>query len=758
MPLSFRKHFAGSFATPFATLVVAATVLSSASAARPAVAEAACPNQQFRTGAAAQLPDCRAYEMVSPVDKNDSDIAILPNINSLPAGFAQAAVAGDKLSYPTYRAFAEAEGSPYTSQYIASRTATGWQSRSIAAPQGLQVVDPGFSGESQYRYFSPDLCNSALIQYSDRVLAPGAIAGYPDVYLRSNCGSEGYESAINVAPSPIPPASQFPPASQILNVQGASANGSCVVFSSNAQLTPNAQPSRIAPGETQVYESCGDQPQLVSTLPDGTPARVATTGSSQQILSLANMRGVLARNAVSANAERVYWTEPDKSILSLGGPGSLYLRENASQPPSAISGEQCTEPTKACTLPVYVPVSPQLPGRFWYASPDGSAALYTVGRTAQGAFAETSLFEYSAATQSSHLIAEEVLGLMGASEDLSRVYLVSRQALAEGAQVGAPNLYLYEAGDFRFVGVLSAVDALTTESLSGGVKGRLSPVQVEPNHHTSYVTPDGQTVVFMSTARLTAYDNTDGVTGNPDAEVYRYSAGGSPALVCVSCNSTGAAPLGVELPFSNVAGGALVGAAQITRANNQLYAPRVLSDDGTRVFFESFEALLPTDVNGQTDVYEWEAPGAGDCTTAAPAFSPSNGGCISLISSGRASRASAFVDASADGSSAFFTTIGSLVAQDEGQVDIYDAQVGGGFPEPPSSPGPCVGEACQPPGTQPTGPAPASSSFNGPGNQQHKHEKKHHKKKHQHHKKKDKHEKKSRTDHKQDRRRERTEG
>jgi hypothetical protein len=741
MPSSFRKQLAGSFAR----LVVAATVLSFASAALPAAAEAACPNQQFRAGAAAQLPDCRAYEMVSPVDKNDSDIAILPNIGSLPAGFAQSAVAGDKLSYPTYRAFAGAQGSPYTSQYIAGRTATGWQSRSIAPPQGLQIVEPGFSGESQYRYFSPDLCNSALIQYSDRVLAPGAVAGYPDVYLRSNCGSEGYESAINVEPPTIEPVDQ------ILDVQGASADGSCLVFTSAAQLTPDARPFSEKDAK-QVYEWCRGQLQLISALPDGTPANEATTGSRQRFPN--DMRSALVTNAVSADAERVYWTSVDLFAL----PGDLYLRENASQPPSAISGGQCTEPTnKACTLPVFVaPSSGLATARFWYASPDGSAALYGTKEKSLGESLPITeeLFEYSAATHTSHLIAKEVLGLMGASEDLARVYLVSREVLSQGAQAGAPNLYLYEGGNFRFVGVLSAADAIAIEKFNSETEfeGRLSPLNVEPNHHTSYVSPDGRALVFMSTAGLTAYDNTDRVTGEADAEVYRYSPGDSPGLLCVSCNPTGAAPVGQEPAFSNVEGAGLRAAAQITRANNQLYAPRVLSDDGTRVFFESFEALLPADVNGKADVYEWEAPGVGDCNTAAPSFSLLNGGCISLISSGRSSRDSAFVDAGADGSSVFFTTIASLVARDEGQVDIYDAQVDGGFPEPPSSPPPCVGEACQLSGAQPAAPTPASSSFNGPGN----HKQKHHRKKCKHHRKKCKHHKKHKhgtKSHKRDRQR-----
>ncbi len=43
------------------------------------------------------------------------------------------------------------------------------------------------------------------------------------------------------------------------------------------------------------------------------------------------------------------------------------------------------------------------------------------------------------------------------------------------------------------------------------------------------------------------------------------------------------------------------------------YQSHLLSDDGSRLFFNSFDPLVPHDMNGAQDVYEWEAPGAGDC-------------------------------------------------------------------------------------------------------------------------------------------------
>jgi hypothetical protein len=88
---------------------------------------------------------------------------------------------------------------------------------------------------------------------------------------------------------------------------------------------------------------------------------------------------------------------------------------------------------------------------------------------------------------------------------------------------------------------------------------------------------------------------------------------------------------------------------------------------------------------------------------------------VELISSGQSPQRSEFIDASADGSSAFFTTQASLVPQDPGLTDIYVARIGGGFPFFPPPP-PCEGEACQPPGPSPNDSPPASATFVGPQN------------------------------------------
>ena len=177
----------------------------------------------------------------------------------------------------------------------------------------------------------------------------------------------------------------------------------------------------------------------------------------------------------------------------------------------------------------------------------------------------------------------------------------------------------------------------------------------------------------MSSGQPTGYDNSDRVSGKADAEVYRYDAtanGGAGELLCASCNPSGARPVGRDLiagPFEFWV------ASQLPGWENNLYAPRALSEDGQRLYFESTDALTPRDTNGITDVYQWEALGAGGCEEDTPSFSPTNGGCVDLVSSGQSAKAARFHDASPNGQDVFFSTLESLVGQDYGLIDIYDA-------------------------------------------------------------------------------------
>ena len=174
----------------------------------------------------------------------------------------------------------------------------------------------------------------------------------------------------------------------------------------------------------------------------------------------------------------------------------------------------------------------------------------------------------------------------------------------------------------------------------------------------------------------------------PDHEVFEYSAE-TGQLVCVSCDPSGARPLG----------SAFIGAKLGERASTPFHQPRSLSDDGSRVFFSSPDPLVPGLAGGSPKVFEYE------------------GGSVRLISGAEAGGVSVFLDASASGDDVFLATRERLAPSDEDElVDVYDARVDGGFPSPPAVAA-CSGSTCREPLAQPPAfSAPASASLLGVGN------------------------------------------
>jgi hypothetical protein len=181
--------------------------------------------------------------------------------------------------------------------------------------------------------------------------------------------------------------------------------------------------------------------------------------------------------------------------------------------------------------------------------------------------------------------------------------------------------------------------------------------------------------------------------------VFLYDAG-TGRLHCVSCNSTGAQPLGP---------GTLQGEFDV-QGSSVVHRVTSFSSDGSRLFFQSGDALVAGDTNGQQDVYEWEQAGSGSCPAGR------SEGCVYLISGGVSPDPSYFLDASPSGNDAFFATRAQLVGQDQDNLfDVYDARVGGGLPQQQLPP-PCLGDACKQPSPPPGAVSGGSAAFNGPGN------------------------------------------
>jgi hypothetical protein len=717
-------HYRFILADSFATITGEEHVLRTYRTPSPSSSSDPCPNAAFRTGAAAALTDCRAYELVTPLEKGNADVTVDPE------AIDQASPDGEALTYSAPRAFANPQSAPFFSQYIAARhTGKGWSSRSISPPRTSVFLYHSFFSESNmFKAFSDDLCSAWDLYDIDAALAPGAPPGVPNLYRRRNCGEEGYELITSTSPPGFNPELESPATAEgsqyFPEIQGFSADGARSVFRADAALTPDANKKE----NFQLYESDGNgNLRLLSVLPNG---KAATTNSSAGTAQsyVTDWRGDSVYHAVSADGSRVFWTTTEASngrqTHGEGDqPGKLYLRLNALQPPSKISGGKCSEAEKACTVVVSESVS-----RFWSADREGTRAIYTTGALSGAVLGgEASLYEFdlNAEPPSSGLIAGEVAGVMGTSEDGSHVYFLSNEALAAGASAGKPNLYIYSKGaGFTFIATIAGFDS---QAEPAGLRQCCTIDHRLPSFRNSRVSADGLHAAFVSSDKalselVAGYDNADAASGQPNAEVYLYDAtanGGTGELHCVSCNPSGARPWGreVRLP-GNPAEAGRFAAAQLPGWMNQLHPGRLLSADGQRLFFESFEPLVLGDTNGKADVYEWEAPGSGDCTNESPSYSPPNDGCLSLISSGKSPADSQIVDASASGSDVFFATDSSLLPQDYGLRDIYDARVNGGFPQPPPPPPSCEGEACQSAVVPPNDPTPASSAFDGAGNVQ----------------------------------------
>jgi hypothetical protein len=334
----------------------------------------------------------------------------------------------------------------------------------------------------------------------------------------------------------------------------------------------------------------------------------------------------------------------------------------------------------------------------------------------------------------------KVLGVVGASADAARVYFVANGVLTEApnqageiatpgdcrgrfgvssnSMMGRCNLYLWDGGDISFIAQLDPEGEGDTVDMTNWLPTIES--QVMGTQKSAFVAADGRTLLFKSQQKLTTYDN----EGTSELYLYRLGEG----IVCVSCDPTGAPP----------GGPATLGTVQpslLEAEDTTALASRNLATDGRRAFFESADPLVAADTNGSEgcptvgstkqrypacrDVYEWEAPGEGSCEEGAPAYSPANGGCLYLISSGKGSYPSLFLDASESGSDVFFFTRSRLVGQDtDALLDVYDARVGGGIaaqsPPPPEA---CEGEACKPGASPPPGVASAATpGFQGTGN------------------------------------------
>lgn len=642
-----------------------------------AMARAECPNEQIRREQVyvLRLPDCRAYEQVSPVAKNLTDAAGEPEI-------VQASSSGDGVTFFAVAPFPGTAGSGgQAPTYLSVRSPDDQWLTAGLLPTAAAGSDDQVVGLSE------DLADTLLLA-EEPPLVPGAEPGTRNAYVEDNAGSSYQLLASSIGFGKFSFADATP-------------GGSRILFETKAQLTKNA-----APGVYNLYEwneakPPGERVSLAGVLPGGEAPNGGTVagpgGPAVPEYSSSTPGGstdkFYTQNTISEDGSRIFFSD--------AGTGTVYMREPEAERTVQVSAGQA----------------------YWRAAtPSGSFAFYTEGED---------LYRYNVEAKQREALTSGVAGvqgMLGVSDDGSYAYFVATAKLAndsngngEAAEAGADNLYEWheEAATHTvlttFIAKLlgrngkSIQDESDWRDLDEGASEGGGPSGGEKS---SRVTPDGKTVLFSSVSRLTSYDN------NGSIEFYLYDAEqplSSTNPVCVSCNPHG--------------GPAVSGAGLTSRNLNLTASPsprnafltRNLSSDGSRVFFQTEEALVPGDENNQLDVYEWEREGAGSCERTSASFSASDGGCLYLISTGQSDSPSYFGDASESGDNVFFFTRQSLVSQDQDlNVDVYDARVNGGIPaqNPPPPPAPCMDEtSCRgTPGTPPVFDAPSSATITGEAN------------------------------------------
>ena len=616
--------------------------------------QAACPNQALRDGFSAKLPDCRAYELVTPPNK--VSVEFDSGINA--RGGSGVAADGDALPLFTGESFPGAPSGGL--QYVAVRSAAGWSLEDIVPLEsysGALCTGDNNSVEAYSDQISKDLirfnrdtsatepegenkeaCNTEGLQ-----VVPGEPVGYQNILLRDN--ATGAYRLVNAPPLGVTPANAY--------FKGASADLSHVVFSERAALTPEA-PSLEVGGPEDLYEWDEGALRLLTVLPGGAaaPGSLAETQEGS--------------HAISEDGSTILFTSGGDLYARIDGERTVKVDE--SRGGSGASGGGSLDGGSADGSRVFFTDANKLtPGS---TAESGEPDLYECVLPEHATHCELSDLTVAKAGEHADVLRVSPL----AAHDGSHVYFVAKGVLAtntreytdskghtvrEGATPGQRNLYLWDGETTTFIATLSELD--------GGV-GVLSP--------------DGTWFAFDSIKSLTGYDNTP-PEGAPVGEVFLYDASAN-QLACASCNPTG------EVPIVGYGGTEL---ASVER--------RPLADGG-QLFFETFEGLAPSDTNGQLDVYEYENGGLS-------LISSGTSESESLFLGASESGDDVFINTSQQ--------LVAQDTQ-PGMQAVYDARVGGGLAAPSTPAPCTTADACRVPvlPLPSVFGAPPSATFSGVGN------------------------------------------
>jgi hypothetical protein len=648
---------------------------------------AACPNEALRSELhSSQLPDCRAYELVSPPYKEgafiSSAFAVSPSGSSFIAG-SLGAFSGTEEDRPV------GGGNVQGVAYQFSRNEdTGWSALPLAPPA--------------YRYSSRGMVDASAelsgTLWELGTLEPAQPEGVTDFYIEQPRGTF----------TEIGPATPSPSVSNLAEYTylGASADLSHVLFSASPGFRWPFD-GTVDAGST-LYEYVGveqpnetREPSLIGVEGDlGSTALVSQCGTRLGSSSPEEKLSGSMYNAVSSSGNRIFFTAvgKDEAPACVGEAppvGELFAREelpivNGELPAAHMQTVAISEPSKEACAACLTSLGLE-DATFQGASLDGSKVFFTTEQELLPGAKGENLYEYDFDAPAGEKISRvsipllgeaEVQGVARISEDGSHVYFVAKGLLTEApnglqdsAVAGEDNLYVYERdalfpnGRIAFVAALSPGDSVDWR---------------HSDERPALASADGNLFVFTSVADLT----NEGVSGG-ESQVFQYDAA-TGGLLRASIGQGGYDDNDRAPTASSRIVNGFPSSYSYANADSPTSANGVQAAEDGVVFFESPSALTPEALNNQADA-------VGDLV---PNVYEYHAGSVYLLSDGRDTSTVDLIPgvylAGSDpsGNDVFFFTSNSLVPQDgDTQQDLYDARVGGGFPVPSLPPG-CAGEAC----------------------------------------------------------------
>jgi hypothetical protein len=612
-------------------------------------------------GFRALLPDCRAYEVVS--ESSSDDTANVTGSYGFPEGvhvfyssFLPTPAAGVRNGLPE--------------RFLATRTSAGWVRRAISVPQGEGPSHLGLAaqGNGEGVVFTGDFSEAFVSSpFRDPFEAPQFNETTGMGVYRLSLGSGGV-SLLSLPDSGVLTQETLEGSGAYASfaevndwgsfLVGGSADGSRAFFVSTAKLaTAPGTPADTHEASNEIFERAGGHTYLVGVLPDGS---VPNCGAeiSQGVGSTVGTESRYSYGAVAPSGANVVFNSPGREPFGAKEPcneGGLFLRD-------VVDGSTV-----------------RLPGSVFG------------GRAGTGAGEEEKIFtlgggihEYHVGTGQTTEIGEGAL--LTYTPNGARVYYLGSEGGIFIFEEGKPPVRIpgTQEGGYTF-GNIGDGGEIFEGSTTDYVFTNNMPVS----------TPDGSDLLFIDTAKLTEYEN----EGRHEAYVYDAKAN---KVTCISCNPANASPQGQAqlIDAFSMDGG---------EEHYQTPSPPLISNDGSRAVFETTEALVPQDVNGTEDVYEWEREGTNGCEVssaakvASPAYSPVVEGCVYMLSSGlgkEVPNANGIVDgthlvgASENLQDVYVRTSESLLPGLDNASKLYDVRIDGGFPYAPPSHG-CEATRCE---------------------------------------------------------------